>query len=363
MDNPNNEKYLIHADSKPFFSEKDIKRFSKTVGDDYVDKKQLDLTDEELECMSLTDGAEMCRLYKWFHSQVKPDDTDEKRAASARRLGRIGEALSKKITSADEIYCLYSKITGDPYLYSHTFKENGNYVCTAPNLRLFTRAYLSQAEKTYPSKFFEIKRVSAGDDRKGILEFLTERFYSDGAVGAEINGDYAALPSSAIVSPPDFGNTPRNEIPVTNPALRRWLILSAQMPAPSSENEKLVSKLYYRMASSEAVKARFLVPVEEPCGDRSDSEVLKLVSGEEYLLCTAENTEKDKLRVSIFTDIGKVPSEFKDKKMLSMKLSQLCGTYDIVINPSDRYRSGLIVNSEILENMEKAAGVSRKENE
>ena len=348
--------FLIHADGKKFFSENEVKRFSKTAGDEYVTKRELDLTDEALGRMSLTDGAELCRLYKWFHTQVKPDDTDEKRAASAERLRRVGNALAARLLITDEIYCLYSKITGDPYLYSRTVLQNGNYLCSPPNIRLFTKAYLEQAEKKYPSQFFEMKCVTSGSDKKGIEIFLTERFYLDGAVGVEINGDYAAIPAASLIPPPDFSGLKDEDIPVTNPALRRWMILSAQMPEPRTNDEKTIAKLYYKMVSNEIVKARFLVPASPVTDDCDEAFVLNLESGEKYLLDTAKRTN-GRTTVSVFTDTDRMPAEFGDKKALSMTVSQLCGTYDVLIDPSEKYRSGLIVTAEIFEDIKKAAGV------
>jgi hypothetical protein len=84
----------VHADSEPFASDNDINNFTKAIGDEYVSKKQLELTKEDLEKISITDGAEMWRLYSWYHREVMPDDTDQKRKLSSQRINTTKRRLS-----------------------------------------------------------------------------------------------------------------------------------------------------------------------------------------------------------------------------------------------------------------------------
>ena len=126
----------VHADSEPFASDNDINNFTKAIGDEYVSKKQLELTKEDLEKISITDGAEMWRLYSWYHREVMPDDTDQKRKLSSQRINRLGAALAEKVLNADEIYCLYNKLTDQPHLFSRTVQQNDGYLCTPPDVRI-----------------------------------------------------------------------------------------------------------------------------------------------------------------------------------------------------------------------------------
>lgn len=79
-----------------------------------------------------------------------PDDTAQKRKLSSQRINRLGAALAEKVLNADEIYCLYNKLTDQPHLFSRTVQQNDDYLCTPPDVRIFTKAYADYALQKYP---------------------------------------------------------------------------------------------------------------------------------------------------------------------------------------------------------------------
>lgn len=195
---------LVRRDSDEFTSEEQEKQFTKTIGDEYVLARKLELSEEEWNRMSITDGAEMWRLYSWYHSRVMPDDTEEKRSQSRAGMEKLCALLSSKVLNVDEIYCLYNKNTGEPHLFSNTIRQDEGYLCTPPNIRIFTKAYADYQMKRYPAALFEMKKIEKGADGRGIENFLGSCFYLNGAQGIEINSGQTAISAGMLVAPPDF---------------------------------------------------------------------------------------------------------------------------------------------------------------
>ena len=352
------ENYLVRSDYAPFSSENETKIFIRTIGDDYVKGKALELSDDELSRLALTEGAEMCRLYQWLHTKVSPDDTEEKQLATQKRLSRIGAVLGEKLLSAEYVYCLYSRITGKPHLFSSTVKQGESYACTAPNIRVFTETYLAQAKKIFPDRFFELRKIENGADREGITFFLADCFFLYGAMGVEILGDFAPLGADMLVPAPDLSEVDEKDIPVMNPGLKRWLLLAAQMPHQTSDEEKLIAKLYYRFAANEAVKARLLVPIV-PAGE-SDSAVMEMKSGEKYVIKTLADGKHERPAAAAYTDLKTLAENTGGKKYLSMTISQIIDAFDVVIDPSGKYRTGLYIDKKMFEDMKRISGVEDK---
>ena len=92
--------------------------------------------------MSVTDGAEMWRLYSWYRCKVLPTATDADRAKDMQKIAKLAEAIVTKMLSVSQIYCVYSKITGEPAMFSETVdQKDGTYMCTPPDIWILTRPY------------------------------------------------------------------------------------------------------------------------------------------------------------------------------------------------------------------------------
>lgn len=339
---------LVREDTDIITSDEEEKLFTKTIGDEYVVAKQLELSEEELVRMSITDGAEMWRLYAWYHSRVLPDDTEEKCRKSRERKDRIGAVLSKKVLNADEIYCLYNKRTGEPHLFSNTIKQEGGYMCTPPDIRIFTKAYANYQMKRYPEALFEMKKIEKGESGKGIENFLGECFYLNGAQGIEINGGQTAISSKMLVAPPDFSDVPQISVPVMNPELMCWMLLMAQLSGIETEDEKLIYSLYYRFMSKELVKAKFLVPMKPgdgfPKPDTAGSITVK--GGAEFALATMKG-KYDRDAIIMYTDWKRLRECYDGWSGSIMTLEQIMDVYDAVINPTDHPQLGAYIGKEM----------------
>lgn len=349
---------VVRSDSIPIASEEEERHFTKTIGDEYVAKRQLELTNDELEAMSITDGAEMWRLYSWFHRQADPDDTEEKRMLSRKRLDRLGETLAKKVLDADEIYCLYNKRTGEPHLFSRTIQQNGGYLCTPPDIRIFTKAYADHAMKHYPDDLFEMRRIEKGDNGSGIESFLGECFYLNGAQGIEIHSEQAAIDAGMLVPPPDFTGVKDTSIPVMNPDLMRWMLLIAQLPEPQdiSDDEELIFRLYYRFMSIEAVKAKFLVPIkpEKDLPKDMGSEKIVLQKDTKFFIAMSRGGS-DRDAVMMYTDWKRMRERYDGWSSMVLKIGQIIDVNDAVLNPTSYPRIGAYIRKDTFEEMSRTA--------
>ena len=101
--------------------------YISALGDSYIGNKNLELSDGELESLSITDCAELWRMFVWFNTKGTNVNNDE---SWKKKIDKLADKLCKKILNTDAIYCVYSVDTGEPYLFSRTMKRNdGNYIC------------------------------------------------------------------------------------------------------------------------------------------------------------------------------------------------------------------------------------------
>ena len=112
------------------------------LGDTYVSSKQLVLSQKEIDGLSITDCSEIWRLYAWYKTKVIPAKDDAEKEEVRKRIGVIAKSLVQKVLEAPAIYCVYSKITGEPALFSQTVdRQDGTYMCTPPDIWILTKAY------------------------------------------------------------------------------------------------------------------------------------------------------------------------------------------------------------------------------
>lgn len=349
----------VRDDNIPFSSDSEVQEFTNIIGDNYVSKRQMDLSDAELDTLSITDGSEMWRLYSWMHNNVIKDDTEEKRMLSRQRISRLADVLCKKILKADQIYCLYSKVTGEPYLFSRTVKQNEGYLCTPPDILIFTKAYVDTAKKHYPNEIFEMVKIENNDDEKGIENFLGKCFYINGAAGLEINSPYAAIDASKIVAPPNFEGVPEVSIPIMNPDLMRWMLLIAQMQTPESDDEKLIYKLYYRFMSAEITKARFIVPMRPDKNfpdvkNNNTAQKITLKEDAEFSIATIDG-KHEKPAVLMYTDWQRLYENYSGWSGLIMTIKEIISVNDVAINVTKNPNLGFYIDEEIYNDMIRTA--------
>ena len=337
--------------------------YIRALGDYYVAKKDLDLTDDEIESLSITDCAEILRLFSWFHTNVVKDESEESKQKSRERGARLAEALAKKLLCADEIYCVFSKATGEPFMFSRTVNQGTGYMCTPPNIRVFTKAYKEVMTQVFSDEKFEIKCIENGDSKDGIRNFLGSTFYLNGACGVEVVSDSPCLGADMLVAKPDYSDTPPINVPVTNPDLERWLLLLGQLGNPATEDGQIIYKLYYSFMARELVKARLLIPMKTdgniPVADEDGKTVLK---EDVSMAFPTIDGKYDRPAVCLYTDWKRLRMRYSEEwNGLIQPIDGMIGVYDCAINVNEFPAAGCYISAEMFEQMKQLAEAAEKQ--
>ena len=334
--------------------------YISAIGDVYVARKNLVISDDEIASMSITDCAEAWRLFNWFHSKVFANESEEEKLANRKKIEKLADALCKKILAADEIYTVFNKATGEPHMFSHTIDQNnGIYMCTPPDIMIISKAYSKQYEAMYSADKFEIRKIENGKNKDGIYSFLGSTFYLNGACGIAILSEQTAIDASKLVPKPDYGNTPQINIPVTNPDLVRWMLLIGQLEHPETQDAELIYKLYYRLMSIEMTKAMFIIPMkkegEVPAADKNGKTVLK--QGLQLKFPTIKG-KYDRDAVRMFTDWKRLHMEYGPEwSGLLQPVSGMIDVFDCAINATKYPAAGCYISKDMYEEMIKMVAV------
>ena len=333
--------------------------YVSSLGDVYVKDRALEIADEELDSLSLTDCAEIWRLNTWYVNHEGKDEDEDLRKRRKERLDKLVLALCSKIMDVDEIYYVHDKKTGEAHLFSQTIdRGDGTYMCTPPNIMLVSKAYRRHYRKVYNSDKLELAVVRNGDDKKGIGNFLAGNFYINGACGASVNVVQTSIAAGMLVKKPDHTGIPITNIPVTNPDLVRWMLLIGQMDAPGDNKDlELIFKLYYRFMGIEMTKARFIIPMkhegEAPEPDENGQAVIE--KDFKFGIATMKG-KNDRDAVIMYTDWRRLRSEYgKDWDGMVHTMGGLIGKFDCAVNPTRFPAAGSYITREMYEDMVKMA--------
>jgi hypothetical protein len=314
----------------------------------YVKERALDISDEEIEGLSLTDCSEIWRLNTWYVAHEGKDEEDELKEARVERLNKLVTALRDKILNADEIYYVHDKRTGEAHLYSQIFDNgNGTYMCSNPNILIVSKAYRRRYKKLYNTDKTELAVVRNGREKKGIRNFLQGNFYINGVCGVAVNAVQVSIAAEMLVDKPVYYGVPIENIPVTNPELVRWLLLMGQLDSPKEdEDEALAFRLYFGLMGRELKKARLIIPVkhQDPVYDDTqesddlDAAKMKGKSGRDAMI--------------MYTDWRRLRSEYgKNWDGMVHRVGGIIGKFDCVVNPTKYPAAGMYITEEMYKSM------------
>ena len=327
--------------------------YVSALGDAYVKDRVLDLSDDEIDNLSITDCSEIWRLNSWYISHAGKDEDEETGEDRKKRLDKLIKALCDKIVNADEIYYVHDKRTGEAHLFSRNVEaRDGAYICTPPGILLVSKAYRRHYRKLYNNDKTELAIVRNGDDKKGIYNFLAGNFYINGACGAAINAVQVSISAGMLADAPDHSGIPVENIPVTNPDLVRWMLLIGQMDAPDKDDEDsaLAFKLYYRFMGIEMLKARFIIPMKHDNEDNDIDSGIATMKG-----------KGGKDAIIMYTDWRRLRSEYgKDWDGMVHSIRGLVDKFDCAINPTRFPAAGAYITREMYDSMTKMAGMETK---
>ena len=314
--------------------------------------------DEDYQALSLEDSIEILQAFLWDCRQNQETESEESYQANTRKLERLAEIVKDKLLAADSVYAVYSEKTGEPYLFSTTYdRGEEGYLCTDPMIMLLTPSWYRQFKETIDSRPNSVvKLIENTEDKKGIENFLGTAFYLNGALGAIFNSKEVSISASALVQKPDYSNLPEIQVPVMNPDLVRWMLLMGQLDSPTTEDEEIIYKLYYKFFSEAMLKAKFLIPLDAASEFKDDSQ-----KGSSFVLekdssfnIPVKEGKDGRNSVPVFTDWKRLRMVFDEKwNGMIEEAGGMIEVFDYAINPTEYYEAGAYVSLTAFKEMQK----------
>ncbi len=299
--------------------------YLNALGNSFIKTLKLDIRDAELNILSVTDLFEICRLNGFFLAEKGKTLADEEKAVNKERLETVFKKLCEKILSVDEIYCLYSRVTNEPFLFTNVVKKKEGFLCTPLNIRLIPRAYRDKFAKEYPNDKYEFRLIKNGESGTGIKDFLYEAFYCNGADGVEIVSAQTPISAGAFVKRDESDKA------VTNPDSLKWMLLLAEQGKPENDEEEINYNLYFQFMCINLVKGKFLIPARLEGSESIKGGVLS--PGKDDKIMFATQPGKDgKLAVRMYTDLKHLNASYPGEAYVIQGIDKLIDKFDAAVN-------------------------------
>ena len=314
--------------------------------------------DEDYQALSIEDSIEILQAFLWDCRQNQETESEESYQANTRKLERLAEIVKDKLLAADSIYAVYSEKTGEPYLFSTTYdRGEEGYLCTDPMIMLFTPRCYHRFKETIDSRPKSVvKLIENTEEKKGIENFLGTAFHLNGALGAFFNCKEVSIAASVLVPKPDFSDLPEIQVPVMNPDVVRWMLLMGQLDSPTTEDEEVIYKLYYKFFSMAVPKAKFLLPLEAASGfpeGGQEANSFVLEESAKFNIPTGEG-KNGRNSVPVFTDWKRLRMVFDEKwNGMIENAGNMIEFFDYAINPTEYYEAGAYVGLTAFKEMQK----------
>lgn len=334
--------------------EKVHKAYYSALGDYYVASKKLILTAEEYESLSITDCYEIWRLFTWLNPKRKIND--EKVIEHNEELIKLlAQETCRKLLCAQTLYCVFSKNTGEPYMFSETIdRQDGTYTCTPPEILIITKAYIKIYEKHFLNEKYEIREITNDKNNKGIENFLGPVFYMNGACGLRVNSEEVAVGASQLVAKPDMSSLPEIQRPVMNPNIERWFLLMGQIDKTDDKDLQLIYSLYDNFMLHELLTAKLLIPmkhdgsIEAP--DENGKTVLKKDTTMTFPVLDGKYGRK---AVRAYTDWNRLCAGIGDGwNGMITTVKEIIDVYDLAINLTKYQKAGCYISKDVFEEIE-----------
>ena len=338
--------------------EQKLSSYSDALYRAFVAIQEGQLTNEDYLAATLDDSVEILRLFLWKCRQNQETESEESYQSNTRKLERLAEIVKDKLLAADSVYAVYSEKTGEPYLFSTTYdRGEEGYLCTDPMIMLLTPSWYRQFKETIDSRPNSVvKLIENTEDKKEIENFLGTAFYLDGALGAFFNSKEVSISASALVQKPDFSDLPEIQVPVMNPDVVRWMLLMGQLDSPTTEDEEVIYKLYYKFFSMAVLKAKFLLPLEADSGfpeGGQEGNSFVLEESAKINIPTGEG-KNGRNSVPVFTDWKRLRMVFDEKwNGMIENAGNMIEFFDYAINPTEYHEAGAYVSLTAFRDMQK----------
>ena len=344
--------------SSGVYEEQKLSSYSDALYRAFVAIQEGQLTNEDYLAASLDDSVEILRLFLWKCRQNQDNESEESYQSNTRKLERLAEIVKDKLLVADSVYAVYSEKTGEPYLFSTTYdRGEEGYLCTDPMIMLLTPSWYRQFKETIDSRPNSVvKLIENTEDKKGIENFLGTAFYLNGALGAIFNSKEVSISASALVQKPDYSNLPEIQVPVMNPDLVRWMLLMGQLDSPTTEDEEVIYKLYYKFFSEAMPKAKFLIPLDAASEFKDDGQEANsfVLEKDSSFNIPVKEGKDGRNSVPVFTDWKRLRMVFDEKwNGMIEEAGGMIEVFDYAINPTEYYEAGAYVSLTAFKEMQK----------
>ncbi len=337
-------------------SSEDIRNaYINALGDVFVGFQKLQLSYNDIEKLSLADLAEIWHLFIWHMSKNDNNIDEESRKQYVKKQESLVEAICQKLLAVKEIYCIYSKATGEPYMFSKTIKQENGYMCTPPHILLFTKSMSKIIMSSLSEEIYGVMQIKNGEDGKGIYNFLGSVFYLNGVNEVAIQVHNTTIPAQMLVPKPDYSNIQPGNIPVTNPDVVRWMLLMGQIGTPKGDDAEVIYRLYYGFMARELKKAKLLIPMQHdgqlPKGDKDGNAVLK----KDVQIKIATGPGKgERPAVRMFTDWRQLRMAYGEEwSGMVETVENMINKFDCVINAAKFPLAGCYISKDMYEEMKK----------
>ena len=338
--------------------EQKLSSYSDALYRAFVAIQEGQLTNEDYLAASLDDSVEILRLFLWKCRQNQETESEESYQANTRKLEGLAEIVKDKVLAADSVYAVYSEKTGEPYLFSTTYdRGEEGYLCTDPMIMLLTPSWYRQFKETIDSRPNSVvKLIENTEDKKGIENFLGTAFYLNGALGAIFNSKEVSISASALVQKPDYSNLPEIQVPVMNPDLVRWMLLMGQLDSPTTEDEEVIYKLYYKFFSAAMPKAKLLIPLNATSGfpDKNQGANSFVLKEDAKFSIPVREGKDGRNSVQVFTDWKRLRMVFDEQwNGMIEEAGGMIASFDYAINATEYYKAGAYVSEKTFREMQK----------
>ena len=323
----------------------------------FVEMQNGDMSNEDYLRASLEDSVEILRLFLWDCRENRQNGSEEEYQKNLAKIAHLEEVVRDKLLEADEVYVIYSQLTGEPYMFSKTYdRGDDGYLCTDPLIHLSTSRWYHHYKETFDSQpNTEVRRIENTEDKEAIKNFLGSAFYLNGALGIIMNSDDVCIKAQSLVEEPDFSNLPEVQVPIMNPDVVRWLLILGQLGKPDTEDKQLVDRLYYGFLSKAVPKAKFLIPVRrgENFPEASDEAKEVMLERGASLDLPVREGKDGRQAISLFTDWKRLRMVFDEEwNGMIEPAGNMIAMFDYAINPTEYYEAGAYVSDKVFKEMQ-----------
>lgn len=336
-------------------SEADIHTaYVTAIGDAYIQKEDMNLTDAMIKKMSITDLAECVRLYNFVLSKDQKL-TKDKAEAAYEKMNVVKKAMVNKLMALDHMYVVYNKETNEPHMFSVTAKKGNGYECTPPSILVITDAYYNDYNEKFKETGFWIHKINNGANKKGIFDFLAMAFYMNGAQGLGFCFNDVVMSAEKIIPKPSYEGLRDIDIPVTNPDLMRWMLLLSQIGEAKTKEEEVIYKLYFRFMALEMKKAKFVIPMQidesKAKGDNKNENGTYKFNKDTQIKLAVNAGKTDRPALHMYTDWKMLRQMYGEEwNGMVQTIDDMIGTYDIILNANKFPANSIYIDQDMYNN-------------